>query len=179
MPLFKKPKPAASTPTAVVRSNNCIYLGEAFPNRGERMAAAGVEFEWLVDRAQMPNTWTDLVETVRQTTGEARERRVSASILGILMSMIANSTNQKLGQVLGQPGRATELIDGLMQGNNSIEDARVKWGAVDRGPEFFDFETIKWASMLTAPASVGARRDQEYPPPDLWPGDVNLFPLDP
>ena len=76
MAIFRKPKDVGRS-RPEIRDAGCIYSGETFPLRGERMIISGIEVAFFLDRSEVPATWTELTEAVRQRTGEPRERRVS------------------------------------------------------------------------------------------------------
>lgn len=174
MALFRKSKSGVSGRSSG-RDGACIYNGEPFPQRGERITMAGIEVDFLLDRSDVPATWPDLAEAVRIYTGEPRERRVLANILGTLLAMVENKLGP-LGQALGSQAEAEAAGSALRRGANSVADTRNAFAAHPEGSKFFDFEVIKIASLLASPQSVRSRADAGWPRPDIWGGDIDAFP---
>lgn len=174
MPLFRKSKSGDSGRPSI-RDGACIYNGEPFPERGERIIIAGIEMDVLLDRSDVPERWTDLAEAIRLHTGEARERRVFANILGTLLAMVENKLGP-LGQALDSNSQAEAAGLALRRGANAITDTRGAFAAHPQGLEIFDFEVIKIASLLASPQGMQSRADAGWPHPDIWSGDVNAFP---
>lgn len=174
MALFRKSKSDVSGRPSV-RDGGCIYNGEPFPQRGERITMAGIEVDFLLDRSEVPPTWTDLAEAVRMYTGEPRERRVLANILGTLLAMVENKLGP-LGQALDSPLEAEAARSSLRRGSNSVADTRDAFAAHPEGSAVFDFEVIKIASLLASPQGVRSRAAAGWPRPDIWGGDIDAFP---
>lgn len=173
MALFRKSKDVGSVrPT--VRDGGCIYSGEPFPMRGERMMISSIEVDFLLDRSDIPESWTDIAEAVRQRTGEPRERRVLVNILGTMMAMVENKLGS-LGQGLNLPASAEAARAAIRNGNNVVDEARAAFTGDPRGAEYFDFEVIKICSMLATAQASNNRASAGWPHPDLWGGDVNAF----
>lgn len=70
-----------------------------FPRRGERTIISGIEVEFLLNRSEIPASWLEVAEVVRGRTGEPRERRVLANLLGTMLAMVENKLDS-LGQGL-------------------------------------------------------------------------------
>lgn len=173
MALFRKPKDVGiAGPT--VRDSGCIYSGEAFPQRGERMTIAGIEVEIVLDRSDIPASWIDLAEVVRQRTGEPRERRVLVNILGTMLAMVEAKLDS-LGQALSLPGSARSSVAAIRSGSAVVEEAREAFADNPRGSEYFDFEVIKICSLLATAQAWNNRSSAGWPHPDIWGGEVNAF----
>lgn len=173
MALFRKSRNVGRRPTA--RDGGCIYSGEAFPLRGELMIISGIEVEFLLDRSDIPELWTELAEAVRQRTGEPRERRVLANILGTMLAMVENKLDS-LGQGLNLPASAEPARAAIRRGANAVDESRAAFAGDSRGAEYFDFEVIKIASLLATAQGSRNRAEAGWPHPDIWSGDVNAFP---
>ncbi|MFZ4434651.1 MAG: hypothetical protein ACOYOQ_15775 [Microthrixaceae bacterium] len=158
------------------RDLNCIYLGEPFPVRGERFDMSGVsECDVIMDRSEIPATWTGLAELVRTYTGEPRERAVLMNILGSCMAMMESSLS-KLGQGFDLSSHVDQVVAGMRRGDDQIGNVSYIFAVDDRGPTYFEFEVVKTASLLASQMSREARERQRWPYPDIWAGDATLFP---
>lgn len=174
MALFRKSKDVGQSRQAV-RDGGCIYSGEAFPRRGEPMAISGIEVTFLLDRSDLPVSWTELAEAVRQRTGEPAEQRVLKNILGTMLAMVENKL-ESLGQGLKLSASAQSARSAIRRGADSVDEARTAFAGDPRGAEYFDFEVIKIASLLATAQASDNRTSAGWPHPDVWGGDVNAFP---
>ena len=160
---------------ASVRTGNCIYLGEPFPKRGERISISSVEVEFALDPPNIPGTWIDVVEFVRSRTGEPRERRVLTNILGTTLGMVDQKLDS-LGEALGVADGVSRVRAYLRRGGNSVDETKAPFVAQPDGSQYWDFETIKIISLMASPQARQARENGGWAHPDVWAGDPNAFP---
>jgi hypothetical protein len=139
------------------------------------MLISAIEVEFLLDRQDIPDTWTSAAELVRQRTAEPAERRVLVNILGTMLAMVENKLDT-LGQGLDLPASAEAALGSVRRGANAIADSRTAFAAHPRGEEYFDFEVIKIASLLALDEGARTRTEMGWPEPDIWGGDLNAFP---
>lgn len=165
--MSRRPKATA------VRAGNCIYLEEPFPTAGELINISSIEVEFLYNQSAYPDTWTGMVRSIRERTGEPDEPRVLTNLLGTLVAM-ADGTFTKLASLVGEEPAARGSTM-LKQGIDPLADYRACFSTHRHGGNAFDFEIIKCASLLASDRSLQARREQDWPYPDLWNGDLAVF----
>jgi hypothetical protein len=165
------PAPSATA----VRAGNCIYLGEPFPQRGERILISSIEVEFALDPVDIPETWTELAEIVRTRTSEPRERRVLVNILGTTLGMVDQKLDA-LCEAVGAPGDASEIRTYLRGGGNSVEATKAPLVARPSGSDYWDFEVIKIVSLMASPQARQARESGGWAYPEVWAGDAGAFP---
>lgn len=177
MSLFSKKAGGRETTSrgSNVRTGNCIYLGEPFPKRGERISVSSVVVEFALDPPEVPKTWTDVAEFVRSSTGEPRERRVLTNILGTTVAMVDQKLDF-LGDALGVAGAVPDIRTYLRRGGNSVDETKALFAARPSGSEYWNFEVIKIVSLMASPQARQARENGGWAYPDVWAGDSNAFP---
>lgn len=174
MPLFSRKERSPQPPR--MRTADCIYRGEPFPQAGERIDLSGIEADFLYDRGAIPPSWTAIVRSIRERTGEPSEPRVATNVLGTLLAMMANTFN-KLGAGLGLEASASKAQSMLREGADEVSAYRSLFASAPAGSDAFDFELIKVASLLASPRAAASRREGGWAYPDIWTGDLSRFSL--
>jgi len=158
-----------------IRAGNCIYLGEPFPKRGERIQVSILDVEFALDPPDVPDTWTGVAEFVRLRTGEPRERRVLTNILGTTLGMLDLKLDV-LAEAIGVAGVSSAVRTYLRGGGDSVGEAKAPFVARPNGREYWDFEVIKIVSLMASPQARQARENGGWAYPDVWAGDSGSFP---
>lgn len=165
-----------SGPMQTIRSGQCIYLGEPYPLAGEKINIANFEVVFLYSKGALPSSWTAICRDIRERTGEPDERRVLVNILGTLLAMVSGKINQAV-QGGGLDDRAFCVTEMMKEGVDSIAEYRTAMATCSPTPDFLDFEITKIASLLAFPLSRKAREEGGWSFPDIWPGDLSIFPF--
>jgi hypothetical protein len=139
------------------------------------LVASTLEVSILLDRDELPATWTGLAERIRTATGEPRERRVLVNILATAAAMVDSKLDQ-LAEAISLRGASDASRSLLRSGEDSINAFRGPFTGHPNGVEYLDFEIIKAASLLASPQSMQARAERQWPAPDIWAGNVDSFP---
>lgn len=174
MALFSK-KSGTRLNQTIIRTSDCIYRGESFPKRGERILAGAVEYELALDPTEVPETWTDVSEFIRLHTSEPRERRVLTNILGTMLGMVELELDT-IGLVLGVSEVVPYVRGYLRQGGNSVNETKAPFVDKPGGSLIWDFEIIKIISLLISPRPRQSRESNGWPYPEVWGGNSDAFP---
>jgi hypothetical protein len=165
---------ASNADRTTTRTGNCIYLGEPFPKRGERISISAIEVDFALDPPDVPGTWTEIADFVRSRTREPREHRVLVNILGTTLGMVELKLVH-LGEALGiEP----EVVSGrrayLRRGGNSVSETSAPFLAQPNGSQYWNFEIIKIISLMSGSGSGQMRAQLGWPYPEIWGGDSSL-----